>query len=248
MRRVYQSLMAVGVVTGIAASSPVSAHAIWFAERSSRLALIYGMGTDDLDTTIRKPLIKAVDGYDADWKRVSTELQQEGPLMVVHSAAQATVITGVFDNGTWSKPPGDGEWEKKDRLQMPNAVVSEKNFKYAVYINASLHSQVPEFPDQILQIVPLTASMPLKMGAPLKVRVVYRGKPTAGVRVIPDFVNDIDGESLKTGPDGTVTIHVRNEGLNVVNATYDGPSDDPKKVDRIEYEATLSFVLPHKPE
>ncbi len=248
MKRIYQSLMAAGVVMGLATSSPVCAHAIWFAERSSRLALIYGMGADDLDTAIRKPLIQAVGGYDADWKAVSTELQQDGPLMVVHSAAQTVVVTATFDNGTWSKPPGDGEWEKKDRLQMPGAVVSEKNFKYAVYVNGALHSQMPAFTDQVLQIIPLAASMPSQKGAPLRLRVVFRGKPIAGVRIIPDFVNDIDGKSFKTDRDGIVTIAVRNEGLNVINATYDGPADDPKKVDRIEYEATLSFVLPHKPE
>ena len=27
-----------------------------------------------------------------------------------------------------------------------------------------------------------------------------------------------------------------------------GPADDPKKVDHVEYLATLSFVLPHAPE
>jgi hypothetical protein len=41
---------------------------------------------------------------------------------------------------------------------------------------------------------------------------------------------------------------VRNQGLNVISATYDGPPEDPKKEDKVEYEATLSFVLPHKPE
>ena len=50
------------------------------------------------------------------------------------------------------------------------------------------------------------------------------------------------------GPDGTVVINVRNQGLNVVNAVYDGPTDDPAKATKIEHEATLSFVLQHAPE
>jgi hypothetical protein len=41
---------------------------------------------------------------------------------------------------------------------------------------------------------------------------------------------------------------VRNQGLNVIGATYDGPADDPKRIDKIEHFATLSFVLQHLPE
>jgi hypothetical protein len=66
--------------------------------------------------------------------------------------------------------------------------------------------------------------------------------------VLTDMVNDPDAKPLKTGPDGTVVINVRNQGLNVVNAVYDGPTDDPVKATKIEHEATLSFVLQHAPE
>jgi nickel transport protein len=45
-----------------------------------------------------------------------------------------------------------------------------------------------------------------------------------------------------------VTIHIRNQGLNVVAAIIDGPSDEPARADKMEHLATLSFVLPHAPE
>jgi hypothetical protein len=63
-----------------------------------------------------------------------------------------------------------------------------------------------------------------------------------------DFVNDPDGERIVTGHDGRVTINIRNQGLNVIGALYDSPSDEPDKIDKIENMATLSFVLPHEPE
>jgi nickel transport protein len=66
--------------------------------------------------------------------------------------------------------------------------------------------------------------------------------------VLHDYVNDPDGTPVKTAADGTVTIKVRNQGLNVITAIFDGPADDPSKVDKIEHLATLSFVLPHAPE
>ncbi len=86
------------------------------------------------------------------------------------------------------------------------------------------------------------------MGKPLQLRVLFQGKPVAGARVISDWLNDPDGKPVKTAANGTVTINVRNQGLNVITAIVDGPSDEPAKADKVEHLATLSFVLPHAPE
>jgi hypothetical protein len=232
-------------VFGLAAPT-ADAHAIWFAQRSKQLAFIYGVGADDLDSVKRLPLVQKVAGYDAQYKPVPTALRAAGPMVMVDSDSPATVVTAVMFNGIWSKMP-DGEWVKKGKDEVPNAVISEKNFKYAIYLNGPLSAPLPAFPDQIVQIVP-AEKIPEKMGEPLKVRVLYKGKPVAGARVIADLVNDPDAEKIITGADGIATIKVRNQGLNVVNAVYDGPSDEPAKASKMEHEATLSFVLQHAPE
>jgi nickel transport protein len=41
---------------------------------------------------------------------------------------------------------------------------------------------------------------------------------------------------------------VRNQGLNVIRAVYDGPTDAPTKYKKIEHTATLAFTLAHAPE
>jgi len=63
-----------------------------------------------------------------------------------------------------------------------------------------------------------------------------------------DYVNDPDQTPQVTAADGTVTVNIRNQGPNVLAAIYVGPTDDKAKYDKIEYRATLSFALPHKPE
>lgn len=228
------------------ATPPADAHAIWFAQRSKQLALIYGVGADDLDSVKRLPLVEKVAGYDAQYKAVPTRLRAAGPMVMVDSDSPATVITGVMFNGIWAKMP-DGEWVKKGKDEAPEATITTKNYKYAVYLNGPLSAPMPAFPDQVVQIVPLDA-IPEKMGEPLRVRVLYKGKPIAGARVIADMVNDPDAQKIVTGDDGVATIRVRNQGLNVVNAIYDGPSDEPAKASKTEHEATLTFVLQHAPE
>jgi nickel transport protein len=229
-----------------AVSLPANSHGIWFAQRATQLALIYGVGADDLDMVKRQPLVENISGYDADWQPIPTKLRVAGPLLLVDSDTPATLVSAVLFNGIWSRLP-DGEWVKKGRDEAPNATISEKNYKYAVHINGPLESAVPALPDQRLQIIP-AATLPAKFGSPLKLRVLFEGKPQKGVRILPDYVNDPDAKPLKTGADGTVMIKVRNQGLNVVAAIFDSPSNEPTKADKMEHLATLTFVLPHAPE
>lgn len=57
-KHVRKFWMGVGLVAGLTAMVPVAdAHGIWFAQRARQLALIYGVGADDLDAVKRLPLI-----------------------------------------------------------------------------------------------------------------------------------------------------------------------------------------------
>jgi hypothetical protein len=46
---------AIGAVTLTMMAAPLSAHGIWFAQRAKQLALVYGVGADDLDAIKRLP-------------------------------------------------------------------------------------------------------------------------------------------------------------------------------------------------
>lgn len=247
MKKITGFIAAATVMASIIATSAAHAHGIWFAQRATQLALIYGVGADDLDSVKRLPLIENVAGYDAQWKPIPTQLRVAGPLLLVDSDGEPVVVAAVLQNGIWSRTP-DGEWLKKGRDEVPNATISEKTIKYAVHIVGALSTPLPPLPEHTLQLVPVDATLPAKMGQPLKLRVLHKGKPVAGARVLTDFVNDPDGQPVKSAADGSVTIKVRNQGLNVVTAIFDGPPDEPTKIDKIEHLATLSFVLPHAPE
>lgn len=223
-----------------------SAHGIWFAQRATQTALIYGVGADDLDAVKRQPLVTSIVGLDETLQPVPTTLRVAGPLLLVDSEGDASVLGAVLFNGIWSKRP-DGEWVKKSRDEVPDAVVAEKNYKYAVQLRGPLSGPLPALPGHTLQIFP-AGPIPEMLDQPLKLKVMFDGKPAAGVRVLRDYVNDPDAKPQLTAKDGTVTIRVRNQGANVVTAIFDGPSDEPKKADKMEHLATLTFTLAHAPE
>jgi uncharacterized GH25 family protein len=247
MKQFITISVTLALVAGLLTPVPGFAHGIWFAQRSSELALIYGVGADDLDIIKRQLLVTDIAAYDAEQRPVATSLRATERLLLVNVDNHPAIVAAVLDNGTWSKTP-EGEWLKKGRDEVPNATVSERNYKYAVHLRSPLAGPLGPLPKQVLQIVPEDEVLPDQMGSPLKLRVLYQGKPVGGARVLTDFVNDPDAQPIKTAEDGSVTINIRNQGLNVVTAIFDAPPEDPAKSDKVEHLATLSFVLPHAPE
>lgn len=232
---------AIGVPIGAA-----DAHGIWFAQRANQVALIYGIGADDLDTVRRFSQFEDVVGYDADYQPIKSEARIAGPIILVDSDSQPTLLTAVMQNGIWSKT-GDGEFEKKTLEEMPGATISEKTIKYSVSIQGPLTKEIPAIPKHALQIIPV-GPIPKLLGEPLKYKVLFMGKPLAGARMINDMINDPDAREQRTAADGTITMPVRNQGLNVIRAVHEGPSDAPTKYRTIEHTATLAFTLAHAPE
>lgn len=235
-----------GLCLSLLVITNAQAHGIWFAERAQQTALIYGVGADDLDTVKRLPLMESINGYDDDWNQVETKLMPAGPLLLAVSDDLPSYYTATMNNGIWSKT-ADGKWHKKGKDELPEAIISERTRKYAVYLREPLTTELPALPDQTLQIIPM-GPIPEMMGKRMKIKVLFNGEPVRGARIKRDIVNDPDAKPIITRKDGTARIKVRNQGLNVIMAIYDGPADDPIKVTKVEHSASLSFVLEHLPE
>jgi nickel transport protein len=247
MKKMGKLAVLATITTSLFVGSVAQAHGIWFAQRSTQLALLYGVGADDLDIVKRASQVTSTSAYDGAGKPVQTSVQQDGRLMLVDTSNQPAVVAATLDNGTWSKTP-DGRWHKKGKDEVPTAVVSEHTYKYAVHLRAPLSAPLGAIPGHTLQVVPVAAALPPMLGDPITLRVLYKGKPVAGARVLHDWVNDPDGKPVLSGVDGTVTLKVRNQGLNVIVAIFDAAPDEPAKYNKTEHLASLSFVLPHAPE
>ena len=238
--------MAAALAAGMLVGS-AQAHGIWFAQRATQLAFLYGVGADDLDSLKRLPLVTSMAGYDAAGKPVATKLEPDGRLVLVNLENQPAVVAAALDNGTWSKTP-DGKWHKKGKDEVPTAIVSERTWNYAVHLRAPLSAPLAALPGQVLQVVPVEAALPKMINDPIRLRVLYQGKPVAGAKVLHDFINDPDGAPVLSDKDGYVTLKVRNQGLNVIVAVLVTEPDQPTKYNHVEHTASLSFVLAHAPE
>jgi nickel transport protein len=243
-------LMSFGLIVGLAlaASTPVYAHGIWYAQHSGETALIYGHAAEDLDMVKRFDKIREVAAYDTSGAPVKAELKKTDHLVLVTTPAKPAVLTAILDNGYWSKNP-EGKWINKGYDEVPNAKESGRYVKYTVHLVTAPTAPVPALPGQVLQIVPvLKQKFPHHMGETMTVRVLFNGKPVAGAKVVRDYMNDADAKPMVTGKNGEVTFKVRNQGMNVIAAHYDAAPDDPAKAKKNGLFASLSFALAHGPE
>lgn len=235
------------LVAAAFAAPAAFAHGTWFMQRANQTALIFGVGGDDLDMVKRLPKVSGFKAFDADQKEVPAKLEVAGPLVVVASDAKPPVLSVWMDYGLWTKSK-DGKWHAKGMDEVPDAIVAEHTYKYAVHVRGDLNGPLGPLEGQRLQIIPVAKKLPDKMGAPLKLKVVFDGKPVKGAKIVTDFVNDPDMKPLVTAADGTVTIKVRNQGPNVIAAILVTKPAEPTKTKIDEHLATLSFILPHLPE
>ncbi len=107
--RLSSPAFAAALAATVVAPMAADAHGIWFAQRAKQLAIIYGIGSDDLDMVKRFPLIESVTAYDPDYQPIKATPRIAGAIVLIDSDAQPTVVTGILQNGIWSRI-GDAEF------------------------------------------------------------------------------------------------------------------------------------------
>lgn len=241
MNKKFSSLLVVAAM--VAATSVVQAHGIWFAQRSDEMALIYGEGADDNSIVKRLHKVKGIAAYDASGAAVSTKQVVTDHLLLADMQGNPAVLTGILDNGYYTTNKA-GEELEKGKSQVPDAVESGHYWKYTVRLMGDLTAPLGALPGQVLQVTPVAAALPRAQGEALQLKVLYNGKPVAGVKVLADFVNDAAAEPQITDANGIVTVKVRNNGLNVISATHEVQAGAGEDADIVQHVATLAFVLP----
>lgn len=214
------------------------AHGAWVAERWGDLGVVYGHGAGDDPYDPAK--ITRVVAVDEKGVEVAVEIDRRARHAVLAPASEPAAIALEFDNGYWAEG-ADGKWVNKPKDAVPGARSAGHYVKNSLAL-VHAHGDLPAFPKQDLQIVPLANPIGLKAGDSLKLRVLFKGEPLAGIKVTLDYVNAAGLASAPTDTAGEVEVAIRNDGLNVLAVSHTVPLENDPKADEIGYTATLSFV------
>jgi uncharacterized GH25 family protein len=235
-----RQIFAVSGALSLALLLPASAgaHGAWVAERWGELGVVYGHGAgDDPYDPARIMKAKAVA---EDGAAIAVAVETRENHAILKAEGEPAAVTFAFDNGYWTEK-ADGTWVNEPKDKVADAKSAGHYIKNSLSL-LHIHDGLPAFPAQDLQIVPLDNPVGRKAGDPIRLRVLYEGKPLAGAVVTLDYVNQASLKSAPTDADGEVVVDIRNDGLNVLAVDHSVTLEDDPKADKIGYTATLSFV------
>ena len=224
--------------------SQVSAHAVWVAQRTGELAVVYGHGVED--DSYEPSKVKDVKGFTADGTAAEVKLVPREKNVIIQPAKDVALVELVFDNGFWTQRT-NGEWENVGKSKVKDAKTAGHYVKHVLAVVGPL-TKLPAPTGLQLQILPLADPTALTAGKELPVRVLLDGKPLVGGTIIPDYANDPDGKGPVTDANGEAKVIVRNNGLNVIGLEHTVKLTGDPDADEIGHFASLSFMLFDKEE
>jgi len=236
---------AVAVLTlGMLAGS-VQAHGLWVAQRAGQWAAVYGEGAEDEaydPAAIQRVEARTDKGLAARWR---SEIRSGQWLFVPEEPVARLALR--FDAGAWREMT-DGRWLPAG--QAAGAGEIRRTWRLLRYASAQLAPLgEPALALGLpLEIVPLKDIQALRKGGKLPVRLLLRGQPLADAKVIGDFINDDQGEPLRTDADGVVVVTLGGNGLNVIQASHAEACLAECTTERVAHSTTLSFIVPRRPE
>lgn len=225
----------------LVAAGAAQAHGIYIAQRAGQPTVVLGHGAEDLpyaDSKLTRLQAHAADGSALDAPR--EHLRGQASLKL---PAQAASVSATYFGG-WHGKTGEGAWKAGARGAHADVKRVGEYHKHTLFV-ASGAAQLARLPAGELAILPLRNPLALGAGQSLPVKVLFRGRPLAGARVVGDYVNASHTVSARTGRDGVARVRLRNQALNVIAVTHeDAHASD--KADFQEHLATLSFILPYQ--
>lgn len=216
------------------------AHGVWAAQRDGALAVIYGEGqAEEAYDPARITNVRAwlPNGEATGWR---SEIRS-GQLFI--DAAGAARLALQFDAGEWTQT-AQNDWLPGGRgSAVPEAKLTYRLLRFAnVLLSATGERAMPS--GMPLEIQALADPLRLGKGQSLPVRILLRGKPLAGAKVIADFINDEEAAPVIADDDGIARVRLSSNRLNVLQTGYTEACAEPCAVDRNAYSATLAFTLP----
>lgn len=219
-----------------------SAYGLWIARRAGEDVIIYGKGP--ADRAYDPSTIRSVVALDAEGGNVPVTIDAHEKRATVRTERGAAIFLVDGDMGVFSQD-AEGYWRSGTKTEVPGATVTQRFLKYGISVT-HLHGELPNLPEQTLQILPLSNPGEAEIGDLVKVRVLFEGRPLAGAEIIPDYVNVPRQILGRTDEHGEADLFVRNEGINVAAVVHLVKTPKNPQVDQTEHIATLSFPA-HQP-
>ncbi|AMS31894.1 hypothetical protein AEM42_04800 [Betaproteobacteria bacterium UKL13-2] len=226
------------VALGIAVFSTVSfvqnaaAHDAWVAPVAGSVYPVHFGHKEPQSYAAAK--VKAVSVFDAKRATLTNEISRDDKGASVKVSGTPAMFLVEFDNGSYSTV--DGKTVNVGKREAPSATSSRRPLKWGKTI-VVWQSWMTEPVGQRIEVLPVTAAAEPTAGSKFTVRVLFEGKPLAGVMV----ENNSNETGPKTDADGRATL-VLVPGINRLAVDYDLPLKADADADTLALNASLVFM------
>lgn len=209
------------------------AHNVWLEADASGGYLVQFGGHEGQLETYPADKLKSVQAFDRRGRKIDVAVEPKPDGVRVKPERQAALLAAHFDNGFFSKTEG-GTMVNKPMTENPGATSGVHALKYHKTIIQWGVIAKQELGQQF-EIVALTADTP-HAGQPLRVRVLFEGKPIAGIRLSLGE----KGAAVTTAADGTATVTPA-AGNNQLLAIRRVPVANDPRTTSMSWEYLLAF-------
>lgn len=247
MRRTLLAL-----TTAALLGTPASAHDLWITlsngQTVPQVHIHYGH-PDDLQAPQADKLVEMTLSDERGTRAVSPKLSasRTAPVLVsepVPGAASA-LVAARYDNGFWVKG-SDGEYRNTTRRLLPEASEAITSVKFAKLV-AGQGAPFAAPVGHELEIVPLDDPSTVKPGGSLRVKVLFRGSPVVGAKVVRSDGEVVAQDKLpvvSTDGSGIATLPIQKPGGEVLSVSRRvAPSAVPGLADADLFSATLAYAV-----
>lgn len=158
------------------------------------------------------------------------------------------LVEGRYDNGYWVKTSQG--YRNTSKQQVPDAEESFSSIKFAKMLLPTQGADPDGYGRIIghrLELVPLDNPFMVGAGGVVKVRVLFEGKPLAGVLVERgDGLTPMAEQEIpryRTDAEGVTLVSIPSPGPHLLVVDHEVPSTHQDLAATERYSATLSFVL-----
>ncbi|GKT14101.1 DUF4198 domain-containing protein [Acidovorax sp. SUPP2522] len=211
----------------------VQAHNVWVEPDASGGYLVQFGGHEGQLETYPAHKLKSLQAFDRRGRKIDVAVEPRPDGVRVKPERQAALLAAHFDNGFFSKVEG-GQMVNKPMTENPGATSGVHALKYHKTIIQWGVIAKKELGQQF-EIVALEADTP-DAGQPMRVRVLFDGKPIAGIRLSLGE----KGAPVTTAEDGTATV-TPTAGINQLLAIRRVPVANDPRTTSMSWEYLLAF-------
>jgi nickel transport protein len=212
----------------------VSAHDFWIERKGQEFLVIYGHGDQREEFDFSK--VKTAKAFGPGGAEIEVRRERKGKEYLLQPAEPPSWIFVEIDNGYWSKTIYG--WKNLPKRKASRVVEAIRSFYYSKALIAWNDALQNPISIAQLDIVLLKNPYDVKAGDLLPIKVLYRGKPLAGI--------EMEGQNHEiistTDKDGIARVRLI-PGPQLISLTHKDPLKDDPDADYLSCTATLTFEV-----